>query len=288
MIKIKPYGICENCLIVFVDPLIAIDHIASNPDHIVTEIYSTKNYYTTSGNPDIQDHSVHFKTSGNLYSIQVEDNNLTLSHSGIDLIEGFLPISGGTITGDLILDHDPLIDLEAATKRYVDDTISGSAVSGVIAGAISSLLQVDLANNTDLLGTNNQLPLNNTTAVINGQDFMLNSNSITIKDEGLYQISWNVVANQSGTSAARRRNLVCDLNINNGASFPTGTLGGNYTRDSGSSPYINVGGDYVIETTSPNTTVGVRTRDLSTENDNGVVFEVAGGYLRVRLVRKTV
>lgn len=31
-----------------------------------------------------------------------------------------LPLAGGTMTGDLILDHDPSVDLEAATKQYVD------------------------------------------------------------------------------------------------------------------------------------------------------------------------
>ena len=35
----------------------------------------------------------------------------------------FLPLSGGTMTGDLILNDDPHTDLQAATKRYVDSNI---------------------------------------------------------------------------------------------------------------------------------------------------------------------
>jgi len=36
----------------------------------------------------------------------------------------YLPLAGGTLTGDLILDGAPTADLQAATKKYVDDEIA--------------------------------------------------------------------------------------------------------------------------------------------------------------------
>lgn len=41
---------------------------------------------------------------------------------------GALPIAGGTMTGDLILDHDPIQDLEASTKRYVDNAVAAAGL----------------------------------------------------------------------------------------------------------------------------------------------------------------
>ena len=35
-------------------------------------------------------------------------------------VENYLPLSGGTMTGDLILNGPPETDNQAATKRYVD------------------------------------------------------------------------------------------------------------------------------------------------------------------------
>ena len=37
---------------------------------------------------------------------------------------GFLPIAGGTLTGALVLDADPTLALHAATKQYVDASLS--------------------------------------------------------------------------------------------------------------------------------------------------------------------
>lgn len=274
----------------YVDDDTAEQYFSINPDSVLVEVHVDADNPLPSGLgvgliPDVFPALI--RQDGLLYEVTISGTNVNISSSGVIVQAGFLPYAGGTMVGDLILDHDPIIDLEAATKHYVDATISGSSVSGVIADAISSLIQVDLTLGTNLLVTNNSLPLNNITAVINGEDFVLGASSITMKDPGLYQISWNVVSYQSGTSAIRRRNLVCDLNLNSGAAFPVGSLGGTYSRSSVTSPYMNVGGDYIITTTSPNETVALRTRDLSNESNNGVVYQTAGGYLRIRLVRKT-
>lgn len=42
-----------------------------------------------------------------------------------DSVDDYLPLLGGTLTGPLILSADPLVDLGAATKQYVDDAIDG-------------------------------------------------------------------------------------------------------------------------------------------------------------------
>jgi len=44
---------------------------------------------------------------------------------GVPGVGTFLPIAGGTMTGDLILANDPAVALEAATKEYVDDSVAG-------------------------------------------------------------------------------------------------------------------------------------------------------------------
>ena len=43
-------------------------------------------------------------------------------------VGNYLPLSGGTMTGKLSLSGDPERDLQAATKRYVDDAASKIAV----------------------------------------------------------------------------------------------------------------------------------------------------------------
>ena len=45
------------------------------------------------------------------------------TESGVDAkLEGYLPKSGGTLTGALTLKGEPTADLQAATKKYVDDS----------------------------------------------------------------------------------------------------------------------------------------------------------------------
>lgn len=51
----------------------------------------------------------------------------TLFNSG-SVLTGFVPISGGTMTGSLILSQDPTLPLMAATKEYVDLIASGITV----------------------------------------------------------------------------------------------------------------------------------------------------------------
>lgn len=60
----------------------------------------------------------------------------------------FIDKSGDTMLGDLILDHDPVLNLEAATKQYVDNNISTGSSS------LSNLNDVDpflYPSNNDIL-----------------------------------------------------------------------------------------------------------------------------------------
>jgi len=316
--------------LVYIDDDNIISYLQANPDSIILEVQVDENSQLPSGIGLTADYPALARKDDIVYEIVVSGgNNLNISVSGSTVMDGFLPFSGGTMIGDLILDHDPVvnleaatkqyvdqevagvsggsgdflplsggtmtgdlilyndpvIDLHAATKQYVDNTISGSSISGSVADAISSLIQVDLEDGVDLTVTNNKLPFSGVTAIIQGEDYDLYSDEIGIKDPGLYQVSWNVVGTIVG-NPIRRRNLVADLNRNNGAEFVKASIGGSYTRDEGTSPLINVGGDYVVRTISENETIALRSRDLSVETTTGITFTVYAGYFRIRLVRK--
>lgn len=62
-----------------------------------------------------------------LDKINVDVNNLLVTRNEKTNWNEKLDIAGGTMTGDLVLNNDPTVDLQAATKKYVDsnaDTLS--------------------------------------------------------------------------------------------------------------------------------------------------------------------
>ena len=61
--------------------------------------------------------------SGNVTASSVTITGGTITGT---TVAGYLLLTGGTLTGDLILDHAPTLNLEAATKKYVDDSIDSS------------------------------------------------------------------------------------------------------------------------------------------------------------------
>lgn len=66
------------------------------------------------------------KITKNTTDIQALTENLADTQGEVNNVkttaEGALPKSGGTMTGDLILNTAPTSDLQAATKKYVDDS----------------------------------------------------------------------------------------------------------------------------------------------------------------------
>lgn len=77
------------------------------------------------------------------YTITYTDSNTSTFNvtNGSDLdISGKLDLTGGTMTGSLILSADPIDNLEAATKQYVDNLIGDidaaiNAINNIIGGA---------------------------------------------------------------------------------------------------------------------------------------------------------
>jgi hypothetical protein len=73
----------------------------------------------------------------------------------------FLPLSGGTLTGSLLLAANPAAALEAATKQYVDGTVTqvntGTGLSG---GPITTTGTISMANTAVTPGTYQGLTIN--------------------------------------------------------------------------------------------------------------------------------
>lgn len=81
------------------------------------------------------------KITKNITDIQALTESLAEAQGEVNSVktiaEGALPKSGGTMTGNLILDGAPTSDLQAATKKYVDENsgkgtlpLSGGTMSG--------------------------------------------------------------------------------------------------------------------------------------------------------------
>jgi hypothetical protein len=95
-------------------------------------------------------------TYGTAYTADVRKNFATtkaeieaLQNSIIGDETQYLPLSGGTLTGDLILHGDPAIALGAATKQYVDThpPLNGPYLP-LVGGTLSGPLTLSGANPT--------------------------------------------------------------------------------------------------------------------------------------------
>lgn len=60
-------------------------------------------------------------TVNEIYPITKKENVQGLAEFISNSLSGYLPKSGGTLTGELTLKGEPTADLQAATKKYVDD-----------------------------------------------------------------------------------------------------------------------------------------------------------------------
>jgi hypothetical protein len=103
----------------------------------------------------------------------------------------FLSLAGGTLTGPLILNADPTLALEAATKSYVDLIASGVTVKNAVRLATTAALTITYNNGTSGVGatlTNAgvqaALVIDGITVVLN--DRILVKNQVSTLQNGVY------------------------------------------------------------------------------------------------------
>lgn len=93
------------------------------------------------------------KIAKNTTDIQALTENLADTQGEVNTVkttaEGALPKSGGTMTGNLILNAAPTSDLQAATKKYVDDN-SGKGALMLSGGTMTGPLILNGNPTTDL------------------------------------------------------------------------------------------------------------------------------------------
>lgn len=149
---------------------------------------------------------------------------------------------------------------------------------------IDSQVQVDITIGTNLIPIIAEINLDTSTEIQIGTDFTVNSNNITIANPGIYEVEWSICGQMNGSSTGnRRRCLQTELNRNSGT-IVQATRGGGYTRTVNTGNTCQACGSYLIETTSANETVGLRTEDTSSQSSSSITFTVQGGYLRVKRV----
>ena len=94
------------------------------------------------------------KITKNTTDIQALTENLADTQGEVNNVkttaEGALPKSGGTMTGNLILNAAPTSDLQAATKKYVDDN-SGKGALMLTGGTMTGPLTLSGAPTEDLM-----------------------------------------------------------------------------------------------------------------------------------------
>lgn len=137
----------------------------------------------------------------NLADTQGEVNNAKT------IAEGALPKSGGTMTGNLILNGAPTTDLQAATKKYVDDN-SGKGALMLTGGTMTGPLTLNGAPTTDLMAAtkkyvddavSNFIPITITAALDTSNP---SACSPFIKDGALYFVGTVVFQNSLSSHAA--------------------------------------------------------------------------------------
>src|SRR3989304_365557 len=175
----------------YVDDEDSASYLISNPGSVLTEVSVEASNSLPSGTgvgliPE--ELSALIRHNSELYDLAVSGNNLLLSKSGSNIVEGFLPLSGGVLTGSLILNSDPSLFLEAATKGYVD-ALDASDIETTSSGIYYSQLgisginaQITLDQIVEAIGSN---VLTSTIFVKSLSDFPSPSGNIIYLDENI-------------------------------------------------------------------------------------------------------
>lgn len=205
--------------------------------------------------------------SGNLSS---EIDSDIATYSGFAESQ-FVNIAGDIMTGFLTLFADPTASGHAANKYYVDSQAS----------SVQPTVQIDFTVGTDLDVTQNTLPLNaGTTINPTASVYTVNSNDVSIGQEGFYKVTWNVEGERNG-GASERRLLQTNLNFN-GTQISSSSVSG-MVRD-GTNNHVSTSNSYLIEVTSPGQTVGIRSRQTGSGGGGTVTFLLSAGHLLIERI----
>ncbi len=167
--------------------------------------YATETYVNTAINNLINGAPEILDTLGEIANQLNNDGSLL--NAVLNQINGKLNILGGTLTGSLILHADPIENLQAATKQYVDNAVSSIPVS------LDELSNVNITN----LSAGQVLKYNGT-AWVNGAD-----------NSGLASVSWADISSKPNFAAVATSGNYNDLT--NKPSIPSFNQSLNTTND---------------------------------------------------------
>ena len=170
--------------------------------------------------------SPNFTGSPTVPLLNINENSVMIANTAYVKAQNYLSVSGGTLTGFLTLNADPVSPMQPATKNYVDSMIFTSANtyvrsvagrSGVVllsVGDVSNAASVDSVNTLSLLISSNYTPLNSPALVgiPTAPTALTTSNNTTVATTGfVHTITDAEVVNRSNainTEVINRNNAI--------------------------------------------------------------------------------
>lgn len=129
-----------------------------------------------------------------LTDVTIARSNLELGSIATHNTSEFVATAGGTMTGYLILNADPVTNLGAATKQYVDNAISGSTFQTACVAATTANLSANYNNGASGVGatlTNNSslaaFSVDGVSPVLNARILVKNQSSSS--QNGIYVLT---------------------------------------------------------------------------------------------------
>lgn len=143
--------------------------VAQSGDYTTTLVTEGTNLYFTNARARS---AINFTTSGNSGASTYNNftGDLNVPNYTIGGLGG-LPLAGGTMSGSLILAADPVSSLEAATKNYVDNAITGITWKNSVKAATTANITLSGTQTIDgiaLVASDRVLVKNQSTATQNG------------------------------------------------------------------------------------------------------------------------
>nr|DAT33525.1 MAG TPA: hypothetical protein [Caudoviricetes sp.] len=209
------------------------------------------------------------KITKNTTDIQALTENLADTQGEVNNVkttaEGALPKSGGTMTGNLILNAAPTSDLQAATKKYVDDN-SGKDSLPITGGTMTGPLTLNGAPTSDLMAATKKyvddkagqvsitpLTINSTGAKLQGNGFVfggavvLNAVFSDTSSATNYQIA-ECAGNPLGLTANQTKSVGYYSGVKLGDAPVTSSNGGVTALYNGTKTVISAAGSFNANT----------------------------------------